>query len=110
MAKTLTFSHSRLWAICTLKWWRHLIFPKSITISDNAIETFERLGVITFWRKEEERMAVSKLASVIVKGGLIWDTITIETTGGANALVLKGFSKMKAKQLRDKVQDLIESQ
>ena len=24
------FHHSRIWALCTFKWWRHLIFPKKI--------------------------------------------------------------------------------
>ena len=108
MEKELTFRHSRLWALCTLKWWRHLIFPKRITVTDKSIETFERLGVITFWRKEEEHMSTSHIASIIIKSGLIWDMVKIETTGGSNDLILKGYSKFKAKKFRDIVQELID--
>ena len=107
MPEQIIFRHSRFWAFFTFKWWRHLIFPKKIIVSNKTIETIERLGVISFWRKEVERMAVSKLASVILKSGLLWDTVVIETTGGSNPLILKGFSKFKAKKLRDKIQELI---
>lgn len=108
MNSKIKFHHSRIWALCTFKWWRHLIFPKRIIISDTGIETFERLGVITFWRKEVEKMPASKLASVVVKSGFIWDTVKIETSGGSNPIELKGYSKLKAKKFSNKVQELLE--
>ena len=104
----LRFRQSRLWALSTLRLWTKLIFPKSITINSDGIETLERLGVIFFWRKEVEIMSKDKLASVVVKSGLIWDKLTIETTGGSNALVLKGYSKSKAAKLKEMIQELIQ--
>jgi hypothetical protein len=105
--KPVYFHHSRLWAILTLKWWTALIFPKRIRISATGVETLERLGVLFFWRKEVERLPISRLSSVVVKSGIIWDTIQIETSGGSNALVLKGYSKLKAGKLRKVLQGIM---
>lgn len=105
--KVMKFQQSRIWAICTFHWGRKLIFPKSITITESGIETHERLAVVTFWRTRKEKMPHSKIASVATNSGLIWDSVAIETTGGSDAIILKGYSKIHARQLSDGLQELV---
>ena len=104
------YQQSRFWAICTFHWWAKLFFPKSITVDGNGITTFERRGVILFWLSDEERMNAKQISSVRIKKGLLWDLVTVDTTGGTNVLQIHGMNKGKANALRNDIQALIDAQ
>ena len=104
------YQQSRFWAICTFHWWAKLFFPKSITVDGNGITTFDRRGVILFWLSDEERMNARQISSVRIKKGLLWDLVTVDTTGGTNVLQIHGMNKGKANALRTDIQALIDAQ
>ena len=104
------YQQSRFWAICTFHWWAKLIFPKSITVDGNGITTFDRRGVILFWLSDEERMNARQISSVRIKKGILWDLVTVDTTGGTNVLQIHGMNKSKANALRNDIQALIDAQ
>ena len=80
-----------------------------MTVSPEGISTFERRGVILFWLTDEETLSKNMISSVQVKRGLIWDLVTIDTTGGSNILQLHGMNKSKANSLKNDIQALINS-
>ena len=86
------------------------IFPKSITVDGNGITTFDRRGVILFWLSDEERMNARQISSVRIKKGILWDLVTVDTTGGTNVLQIHGMNKSKANALRNDIQALIDAQ
>lgn len=77
----------------------HFIWPKTFTLTPDAIETNKRKTILFPWVREEERMPLSSIASVAHRSGVIWDTVVAETRGGANTLDLNGLRKSDAKQL-----------
>ena len=104
------YQQSRFWAICTFHWWAKLFFPKSITVDRNGITTFDRRGVILFWLSDEERMNARQISSVRIRKGLVWDLVTVDTTGGTNVLQIHGMKKGEANALRNDIQALIDAQ
>jgi len=104
------YQQSRIWALCTFHWWSTLIFPKRITVDENGITTFDRRGVILFWLSDEERLSARQISSVQIKKGVLWDLVTIDTTGGTNVLQVHGLNKGQANALRNNIQALIEAQ
>jgi hypothetical protein len=104
------YQQSRFWAICTFHWWAKLFFPKSITVDGNGITTFDRRGVILFWLSDEERMNARQISSVRIRKGLVWDLVTVDTTGGTNVLQIHGMKKGEANALRNDIQALIDAQ
>ena len=55
-------------------------------------------------------MNARQISSVRIKKGILWDLVTIDTTGGTNILQLHGMNKSKANALRNDIQGLIDAQ
>ena len=53
---------------------------------------------------EEESIAVSKVASVAIRTGLIWSEIRIESSGGADPIVSHGHRKADARRIRELIE------
>ena len=66
--------------------------------------------MILFWLSDEERLSARQISSVQIKKGVLWDLVTIDTTGGTNVLQVHGLNKRQANTLRDNIQALIEAQ
>jgi hypothetical protein len=58
---------------------------------------------LTPWARQEEHLPMSHLAEVHHMRGLIWDSISIESSGGLNPLVAVGLPKTGAKRFVNQV-------
>ena len=72
-----------------------LIFPPTITISETEISMHRRM--LLGLRKYDQKLAVSRIASVRAATGPIWGSVIVETYGGASGdLVINGLDKEDA--------------
>jgi len=55
-------------------------------------------------------MNARQISSVRIKKGILWDLVTVDTTGGTNVLQIHGMNKSKANALRNDIQALIDAQ
>ena len=95
---------SRMWALLTFKITR-LLFPARmiadhVGISTNIVEFW-----LTPWRRTDEHLPMSHIAEVAHTRGFVWDTISIESSGGANPLWITGVSKSPARYFVDHVRE-----
>jgi hypothetical protein len=95
---------SRLWALLTGKFTR-LLFPARliadhIGISTNIVEFW-----LTPWRRTDEHLPMSHIAEVAHMRGFFWDTISVESSGGLNPLVVAGLSKSPARTFVEHVRE-----
>ena len=97
---------SRLWALLTFKLTR-LLFPARMVadhvgISTNIVEFW-----LTPWRRTDEHLPMSHIAEVAHTRGFIWDTISVESSGGLNPLVVDGLSKAPARYFVEHVRERV---
>jgi hypothetical protein len=97
---------SRMWALLTFKLTR-LIFPARmladhVGISTNIVEFW-----LTPWRRTDEHLPMSHIAEVAHTRGFIWDTISVESSGGLNPLVVDGLPKTPARYFVEHVRERI---
>jgi hypothetical protein len=97
---------SRMWALLTFKITR-LLFPARmiadhVGISTNIVEFW-----LTPWRRTDEHLPMSHIAEVAHTRGFIWDTISIESSGGLNPLVVDGLPKAPARYFVEHVRERI---
>ena len=97
---------SRMWALLTFKITR-LLFPARmiadhIGISTNIVEFW-----LTPWRRTDEHLPMSHIAEVAHTRGFFWDTISIESSGGLNPLVVDGLPKSPARYFVEHVRERI---
>ena len=80
------------------RWTRgNLLFPTYIEVSDKAVSRRKR----SWFTMDEMSMAVSKVASVHIKTGLIWSEILIESSGGTDPIASHGHSKSDARRIKE---------
>jgi hypothetical protein len=60
---------------------------------------------LTPWRRTDEHLPLSHIAEVTHTRGLIWDQITVESSGGLNPLVISGVPKGQARYFVDHVRE-----
>lgn len=88
---------SRLWSLLTLKLTR-LIFPARIVADALGISTV----TVTFWMmpwiRQDEHLPMSHIAEVAHSRGFIWDSISVESSGGLNPLIIDGVPKSSARR------------
>lgn len=53
---------------------------------------------------DEESIAMSKVASVNIRTGLIWSQIRIDSSGGSNPIVSHGHRKGDARRIRELIE------
>jgi hypothetical protein len=97
---------SRWWAMFTGKFTR-LLFPAymvadHVGISTNIVEFW-----LTPWRRTDEHLPMSHIAEVAHTRGFIWDTISVESSGGLNPLVVTGLPKSQARYFVEHVRERI---
>ena len=78
----------------------NLIFPVHIEITPQRVSRIKTrlLG------SDEESMAMSKVASISIRTGLIWSQIRIESSGGTDPIVSHGHRKADARRIRDLIE------
>jgi hypothetical protein len=86
---------SRLWALFHFNL-THWIFPPQMIADHIGISTKEVRFWLTPWARTDDHLPLSHIAEVLHRRGLFWDTISVESSGGANPLVIGGVSKFRA--------------
>jgi hypothetical protein len=93
---------SRLWAIVTLKMTR-LIFPARMIADALGISTANVTYWYMPWVRQDEHLPMSHIAEVSHNRGFFWDSISVESSGGLNPLVIDGVPKSLARHFVDYV-------
>jgi hypothetical protein len=95
---------SRLWAIVTLKMTR-LIFPARMIADTLGISTANVTYWYMPWVRQDEHLPMSHIAEVSHNRGFFWDSISVESSGGLNPLVIDGVPKSLARHFVDYVRE-----
>ena len=86
---------SRLWALFHFSLTRW-IFAGRMIADHIGISTKEVRFWLTPWVRTDDHLPLSHIAEILHKRGLFWDRISVESSGGANPLVLSGISKFSS--------------
>ena len=78
----------------------NFLFPTIIEVSEKAVTLRKR----TWFTSDEISVSIAKVASVHIKTGLIWSTILIESSGGADPLTSHGHKKADAKRIKELIE------
>ena|SRR5579872_1495221 len=79
------------------RWTRgNLFFPTIIEVGPDHVLRIRR----KLFGRNEESIAISKVASVQITTGLIWSDIRIDSSGGTDPIVSHGHSKSDAVRIR----------
>lgn len=95
---------SRLWALLTGRF-TQLLFPARLVADHVGISTTLVEFWLTPWRRTDEHLPLSHIAEVAHMRGLIWDRISVESSGGLNPLVVSGLPKGPAQFFVDRVRE-----
>jgi hypothetical protein len=93
---------SRLWAIFRGRF-TEFVFPSRLSADPLGISLVKIVFWLTPWTRQDEHLPMSHLAEVTHERGFIWDSISIESSGGLNPLWVGGLPKGGAKQFVDQV-------
>jgi hypothetical protein len=93
---------SRLWAAFHLNCTR-LLFPARMSADQIGVSTSNVNFWLTPWRRVDEHLPLSHIAEVTHIRGLIWDAISVESSGGLNPLRVFGVAKPAARDFVDHV-------
>lgn len=84
------------------RWTRgNFLFPTVIEVSDKAVTRRKR----SWFTRDEISVSMGKVASVHIITGLIWSTILIESSGGADPLTSHGHKKSDARRIKALIED-----
>jgi hypothetical protein len=86
---------SRLWAAFHFNLTRW-IFPTRMIADHIGISTKEVRFWLMPWARTDDHLPLSHIAEVLHRRGLFWDTISVESSGGANPLTINGVSKFRS--------------
>jgi hypothetical protein len=92
---TIHIHTSRLWAMCKLRF-TEFVFPSHLSADHLGITLIKVGSWLTPWTRQDEHLPMSHLAEVTHQRGLIWDSISIESSGGINPLSVEGLPKSAA--------------
>jgi hypothetical protein len=95
---------SRLWALFHFSLTRWL-FPARMIADHVGVSTNIVLFWLTPWRRTDEHLPMSHIAEVTHTRGLVWDRISVESSGGLNPLVVAGLPKGQARYFVDHVRE-----
>jgi hypothetical protein len=87
---------SRLWAFLTFKFTRFL-FPAHMLADRLGVSTVNIDFWLTPWIRKDEHLPMSHIAEVGHTRGFFWDSISVESSGGLNPLVIEGAPKSQAR-------------
>jgi hypothetical protein len=101
---------SRWWAFWAGKF-TQLLFPAHLVADYVGISTSVVSFWLTPWLRTDEHLPLSHIAEVAHTRGLIWDTVSVESSGGLNPLEVKGLPKGQARyfveQVRERINDAV---
>lgn len=97
---------SRWWAIFHFNFTR-LIFPASMIADHVGISTNIVAYWLIPWRRTDEHLPLSHIAEVAHIRGILWDQISVESSGGLNPLVVSGLPKGPARYFVEHVRERI---
>jgi len=90
-------------AVHSSRWWAafhcnltRIIFPARMIADHIGVSTNIVKFWLTPWRRTDEHLPLSHVAEVIHIRGLIWDAISVESSGGLNPLRAGGLPKSAA--------------
>ena len=84
------------------RWTRgNFLFPTVIEIDDKSVVRRKR----SWFSCDEIAISLSKVASVHIKTGLIWDDVLIESSGGTDPLASHGHTKADAHRIKDLIEE-----
>lgn len=95
-ADPITVRSSRLWALFQFSL-TELIFSNVLAADEIGVTLTKVKFWLTPWVREQEHLPLTHIAEVDHKWGLVWDTISIESSGGLNPLVIGGAPKERAR-------------
>ena len=104
VADRIDVRSSRLWALVHFDLTRWL-FPARLTADRVGISTNIVRYWLTPWRRTDEHLPMSHIAEVAHTRGLIWDQISVESSGGLNPLVVSGLPKSRARYFVEHVRE-----
>jgi hypothetical protein len=95
---------SRLWALVhfNMTLW---IFPARMVADHIGVSNNVVLFWLTPWRRTDEHLPMSHIAEVTHTRGLIWDRISVESSGGLNPLTISGLPKGQARYFVEHVRE-----
>jgi hypothetical protein len=99
---TIQIRSSRLWALFKGHFTK-LVFPSHLSADRLGISLVKVEFWLTPWTRQDEHLPMSHLAEVTHERGLIWDSISIESSGGLNPLAVQGLPKGAAKRFVEQV-------
>jgi hypothetical protein len=102
----ITVQSSRLWALFQFSL-TEMLFSNLMAADDVAVSLTKVKFWLTPWAREEENLPLTHVAQLTHKWGLAWDTITVESSGGLNPLVIEGLPKDRARAFVDTVRKRI---
>jgi hypothetical protein len=79
------------------------VFPSRLSADPLGISLVKIEFWLTPWTRQDEHLPMSHLAEVTHERGFIWDSISIESSGGLNPLWVGGLPKGSAKQFVNQV-------
>jgi hypothetical protein len=82
-----------------------LLFPAHMTADHIGISTNIVSFWLTPWRRTDEHLPMSHIAEVAHIRGLIWDSISVESSSGLNPLVVAGLRKGQARYFVEHVRE-----
>jgi hypothetical protein len=97
---------SRIWALIHFSFTR-LLFPARMVADHVGISTVNVEFWLTPWRRTDEHLPLSHIAEVVHTRGLIWDQVSVESSGGLNPLVVGGLPKSPARYFVEHVRERI---
>ena len=93
---------SRLWAILNGRF-TELLFPNRLSADPLGITLVKVEFWLTPWTRQDEHLPMSHLAEVAHERGLLWDSLSIESSGGLNPLAVNGLPKSSATRFVNQV-------
>jgi hypothetical protein len=91
---------SRLWAFLTVKMTR-FIFPAYMSADSLGISTTNIKAWYVPWVRQDEHLPMTHIAEVSHDRGFFWDSISVESSGGLNPLMVSGVPKGSARRFVD---------
>ena len=104
--ETLSVHSSHIWALFHFSITR-LIFPTRMIADHVGISTTKVSFWLTPWVRTDDHLPLVHIAEVLHDRGLLWDRITVESSGGANPLSINGVSKFHSGYFVEHVRERI---
>jgi hypothetical protein len=95
---------SRFWAVFHFNLTRWM-FPAHLIADHIGISTKLVTYWLTPWRRTDEHLPLSHIAEVSHTRGFFWDSISIESSGGLDPLVVSGLPKSSARYFVEHVRE-----